>query len=154
MYIENSLDALFWECKTKQKVLQEIVRKKYPWFAPFETFRTRARQAWLYSQLKGRWPVAKAGTSYHEKWLAVDRIFLNTKWQPTWKGDYNYVKMISGMCGLVGVAGESCHIQTDKRLIRIVMQNNSDRYKKSKLWREQKLLSELNTCFRKYWFSS
>lgn len=77
--IDNSLEKLVGECKIKAKVLQNIVRMKYPKLAPYETRRSRARQARLYQQLKHKGPVAKPGTSLHEQGKAVDRIFLNAK---------------------------------------------------------------------------
>ncbi len=150
--IENSLDKLTWECKIKAKVLKAIVNKKYPGLVPFETYRSRPRQAWLYSQLKGKWPVAKPGTSKHELGKAIDRVFLNKNWQATWKWDYAYVQYVAWMCGLVGVKWESCHTQCTGKTIASCMVANSARYNKSKLAWEQKLLSEVNNGFRKYWY--
>jgi hypothetical protein len=150
--VENSLEKLRGECKIKMKVLQAVVRLKYPRLAPYETFRSRARQAWLYTQLKGKWPVAKPGTSYHEAGKAVDWIFLNSKWQPTRKGDYAYVQYVATMCGLRGVKWESCHTEYAWKTIVATMKNNSARYNKSKSSSEQKLLSAVNTAFRKYWY--
>lgn len=150
--IINSLDKLTGECRIKAKVLQEVVRKKYPNFAPYETWRSRARQAWLYQQLKHKWPVAKPGTSYHEIGKAIDRIFLNSKGQSTWKWDYAYIQYVAAMCGLVGIRWESCHTQDNKKPIITCMKANSARYNKSKFGWEQKLLSAVNTAFRKYGF--
>jgi len=148
--IENSLDKLVWECRIKAKVLKTIVNKKYPWLVPFETYRSRPRQAWLYSQLKWKWPVAKPWTSKHEQGKAIDRVFLNKNWQPTWKWDYAYVQYVAWMCGMIGVKWESCHTQCDWSSIVSVMIKNSSRYNKSKLSWEQKLLGDINTEFRKY----
>lgn len=148
--IESSLDKLTGECKIKAKVLKAIVNKKYPGLVPFETYRSKPRQAWLYSQLKWRWPVAKPGTSKHELGKGIDRVFLNKNWQPTWKWDYAYVQYVAWMCGLIGVKWESCHTQDDGRAIVKVMLDNSKRYNKSNQWREQNLLSAVNTEFRKY----
>lgn len=155
--IENSLDKLLWEFKIKAKVLMEVVRLKYPGFAPFETFRTKARQQWLYNNKKPGQAVGIPGSSYHEKGLAVDWIFLNKKWQPTWLGDYPYVHMIGFMCGMTPIYKnkklvESCHLQSEGKAIISVMLNNSKRYVKSKLTQEQKLLKTVNDCFRKYWY--
>lgn len=153
--IENSLDKLIWEFRTKAKVLMEIVRLKYPGLAPFETFRTRARQARLYANKKPWQAVGIPGTSYHEKGLAVDWVFLNKNWQPTWKGDYPYVHMIWFMCGMTPIYDgkklvESCHLQSDNRTIAAVMISNSTQYGKTKSIAEQKLLSAVNTAFRRY----
>jgi hypothetical protein len=98
-------------------------------------------------------PVAKPGTSYHEKWLAVDRTWLNAKWQPTWNGDYKFLQRIWGMCWMIPVKWESCHLQDDKKTISIIMKNNSARYKT--VWAiEQLWLKRVNDCFRKHWFTS
>ncbi len=77
--IENSLDRLQKEFCIKSKVLMEVVRVKYSGLAPFETFRTGARQQRLYNNKKPGQPVGIPGSSYHEKGLAVDWIFLNKK---------------------------------------------------------------------------
>ena len=65
--IDSSFDKLSKEFRIKSKVLMEIVRKKYPGLTSFETYRTKARQAWLYANKKGKGPVARPGTSMHEK---------------------------------------------------------------------------------------
>ena len=150
--IENKLSKTVGEACIKFNVLHTVVCAKYPGFAPFETWRSRARQAWLYAQLKGKWPVAKPGTSMHEKGKGVDWIFKNSKGQVTRSGDYKYVQYVAAMCGLVWVKGESCHTQDNGKTIKVTMNTNSARYNLTKSASEQKLLSLVNTTFRKFWY--
>jgi hypothetical protein len=96
--------------------------------------------------------------SKHLIWCAVDLVFLNSKWQPTWKWDYKYLHMVGFMCWLTPIYAngkliESCHLQSDGLQIKTIMTKNSDRYRLSKLRREQNLLSAVNTAFRKYGYS-
>jgi len=149
--IDNNLEHLEKSFKQKVIVFQKVVSMAYKNLHLFEWFRTAARQKALARTVK--WPVAKPWTSYHEKWLACDRTRLNTKWQPTWNGDYKFLQFIWGMCGMIPVKGESCHLQDDKKTIQSAMKNNSARYQKATAI-EQMRLKRVNTAFRQNWFVS
>lgn len=147
--IENSLDKLTGEFKIKAKVLMEVCNAMKIRITPYETYRTRTRQAWLVSQWKS-WTM----NSYHLKWLAVDRVFSDSKWQPTWVGKYPSVHFIGFMCGVTPIYKnkklvESCHIQDDGTTIARVMQKNSARWNKETK-KNQDLLGLVNATFRKY----
>lgn len=149
--IDNNLDHLNKNFKQKVIVFKKIVGMVYKNLYLFEWFRTAARQKLLAKTVK--WPVARPGTSYHEKWLACDRTWLNSKWQPTRNGDYKFLQRIGGMCGMVPVKWESCHLQDDKKTIQSAMKNNSARYQKATAT-EQMRLKRVNTAFRENWFVS
>jgi len=136
--------------RKKVIVLMDVVGMAYKNLHLFEWFRTAARQKLLARTVK--WPVAKPGTSYHEKWLAVDRTWLNSKGQPTWNGDYKFLIWIGDMCWMIWVRGESCHLQCNKKTIDQTMKKNSTRYKLAPAT-EQLWLKRINDCFRKhgYW---
>lgn len=148
--IDSSFDKLKKEFAIKSKVIMWIVRLKYPGLSPFETFRTRARQVWLYANRK-KGPVAKPWTSMHEKGLAIDRVFLNKKGQPTWIGDYKYLHLVGGMCWVLPVAWESCHLQDNWKTISATMLNNSKRREKETA-ANKKLLKSVNDSFRTFWY--
>jgi len=150
--IENSLEKLLWEMKIKSKVLLEVAKSFWLKVIPFETWRSRARQQRLYTNKKPWQPVAKPGTSMHEKGKAVDWVFVNTKWQVTWSGDYRTLTVLWAMCWVVPVPGESCHLQDNWKTIVTIMTGNSKSWLASKNKITQKQLSAVNTCFRKYWY--
>jgi LAS superfamily LD-carboxypeptidase LdcB len=76
--IDNSFQFLKEPFKTLATIFLEVVKTKVK-VVPFETVRTRARQAWLYANKKPGQPVAKPGMSKHEQGLAIDRVFTNSK---------------------------------------------------------------------------
>jgi hypothetical protein len=65
--IDNRISSLAQPFRTMVQVFLTVARLKYPRVVPYETYRTRARQAWLYANKKKIGPVAKPGTSMHEK---------------------------------------------------------------------------------------
>ncbi len=151
-WIENRIELLAEPFKTKVKVFISIIRKKYPKLAPFETIRTKERQKWLVANGKSR-----TMNSYHLLWKAVDWIFLDEKWNPTWTWDYKYLHYIWFFCWMTPIYNnkwqvmEMCHLQDDRKIIKTVMKNNSEKRKASKVQREKDLLNQINNEFRKYW---
>jgi hypothetical protein len=77
--IENSLDKLTGEFKTKSKVLMEVCNSLKIRISPYETWRSATRQKWLVAQGKS-WTLK----SKHLEGKAVDRVFKTTAGQPTW----------------------------------------------------------------------
>ena len=75
--IDNDIMHLDPNFRKKVIVLMEVVGMTYKNLHLFEGFRTAARQKLLARTVTG--PVAKPGTSYHEKGLACDRTWLNSK---------------------------------------------------------------------------
>ena len=149
--IDNSLNLLKGEFRIKSKVLLEVCNKLKLRITPYETKRSLIRQKWLVAQGKS-WTLK----SKHIEWLAVDRVFSNTKWQPSWVGKYPSVHFIGFMCGVTPIYRnkkliESCHLQDDGKSIVAVMKNNSARYQKETA-KNQALLTEVNTAFRRYWY--
>lgn len=135
----NSLNKTFLNLVLKFLI---IVRKKYPNVAPFETGRTLARQKRLKSMGK-----SKTLNSNHLKWLAVDWIFLNSKWQPTWKGDYLYLHLVGKMFWMRKLTRESCHLEFDWRSRAQIMTDNS-RWRHSADAKTQALLKNANDLLR------
>ena len=154
--IENSLSKLVWEFQIKSKVLMEVCNSIKIRITPFETYRSRARQARLYANKKPGQAVAKPGQSYHERGKAVDWVFTSPSWQISWVWSYPSVHFVWFMCWVTpiyknGQLVESCHLQDDGTTIARVMQKNSTRYGKETK-KNQDLLSLVNTTFRKYWY--
>lgn len=151
MAIESSLDKLTWEFKIKSKVLMTVCNAMKIRITPFETWRSTARQKWLVAQGKS-WTM----NSRHLTWKAVDRVFSDTKWQPSWVGKYPSVHFMWIMCWCVpiyknGKLIESCHLQDDGKSVVAIMKNNSNRWPKETK-KNQALLSLVNDTFRKYWY--
>lgn len=154
--IDNSLESLKGEFRIKSKVLMEVCNAMKFRITPFETFRTRARQAWLYANKKPGQPVGVPWTSMHEKGKAVDWIFSTPSGQPSWVWPYPSIHFIWFMCGCTPIYSkgkliESCHLQDDGKSIATVMKNNSARYQKETA-KNQALLAEVNAAFRRYWY--
>lgn len=149
--IENSLDKLTGEFKIKSKVLMAVCNFLKLRITPYETWRSKSRQAWLVNQWKS-WTM----NSKHLEWKAVDWVFSDTKWQPSWVWKYPSIHFIGFMCGVTPIYNkwklvESCHLQDTGESIVSVMKNNSARYAKETK-KNQNLLSLVNTTFRKYWY--
>lgn len=149
--IENSLDKLTGEFKTKSKVLMEVCNSLKIRISPYETWRSATRQKWLVAQGKS-WTLK----SKHLEGKAVDRVFKTTSGQPTWVWPYNSVHFIGEMCWCVpiyknGKLIESCHLQDDGKTIATIMKNNSARWKKETA-KNQALLAAVNEAFRRYWY--
>jgi hypothetical protein len=147
--IENSLEKLYWEFKIKSKVLMEVCNKMKLRITPYETKRTLSRQRRLVDQGKS-WTMQ----SKHLDGLAVDRVFSDKNWQPSWVWKYPSIHFIGAMCWCVpiyknGKLIESCHLQTDWKTIAKIMLDNSSRYLKETK-KNQQLLSLVNDTFRKY----
>ena len=149
--IDNSFDKLTKEFRIKSFVLLTVVQLKYPGLRPFETYRTKARQTRLYANKKGKGPVARPGTSMHEQGRAVDRVFLDKNWKVTRIGDYKYLTKVWAMCWVVGVPGESCHLQDNGKTIAYIMSANSKARGKASV-ADGKLLSMVNNGFRGFWY--
>ena len=148
--INNRLEKLKYPFNIKVKIFLTMVKKKYPNVAPYETLRTPSRQKWLVAMGKS-WTL----NSKHLTGQAVDWVFLNSKWQPTRKWNYQYLHYIGVMCGITPIYKnkkliESCHLQDNNKTIKQTMETNSKRYESSKHSREQKLLHNVNVEFRKY----
>lgn len=149
--INSSLDSLKWEFKIKAKVLMEVANAMKFRITPFETLRSKTRQAWLVAQWKSR-----TMNSKHLEGKAVDRVFRTSSWQPSWVWPYPSIHFIWFMCGCTPIYKgkkliESCHLQDDGKTIATIMKNNSARWKKETA-KNQALLSAVNTAFRKYSF--
>lgn len=149
--IENSLDKLIGEFKIKSKVLMEVCNYMKFRITPYETTRSKTRQAWLVSQWKS-WTMK----SKHLEWKAVDRVFNTSSGQPSWVWKYPSIHYIWFMCWCTpiyknGKLIESCHLQDDWKSINTIMKNNSTRWLKSSK-KDQDLLSLVNKTFRKYWY--
>ena len=149
--IENSLEKLYWEFKIKSKVLMEVCNYLKIRITPYETLRNKTRQARLVSQWKS-WTM----NSKHLEGKAVDRVFTNSNWQPSWIGKYPSVHYIWEMCWCTPIYKnwkliESCHLQDNGKTINTIMKNNSTRWLKSSK-KDQDLLSLVNKTFRKYWY--
>lgn len=152
--IENNLDKLKWEFQIKSKVLMEVCNSIKIRITPFETYRSRARQARLYTNKKPGQAVAKPGQSMHERGKAVDWVFASPSWQISWVWKYPSVHFVWFMCWVTpiyknGKLIESCHLQDDGKSIAQVMKNNSARWKKETA-KNQALLAAVNEAFRKY----
>lgn len=145
--IENSISKLEKNFRIKVEVFMTVVMKKYKNLSPFETLRTLTRQKWLFDNHKS-WTM----NSYHLKWKAVDWVFLNFKWQPTWKWDYTYLHYVWWFCWITRIKQESCHLQDDWKSIEVVMKKNSALWKVSPP-AQQKLLADINAQFRKYGYT-
>lgn len=146
--IENSLEKLKGEFKTKSKVLMEVCNAMKFRITPFETLRSKVRQAWLVAQWKS-WTM----NSKHLEGKAVDWVFTKN-WQPSWVGPYPSIHFIGFMCGCTPIYKgkkliESCHLQDDGKTIATVMKNNSARYQKETK-KNQDILALVNATFRKY----
>ncbi len=154
MIIIKDIEKLKEHARTKVKVLLSVAQKAYPNLSVFETLRTLERQKYLYSFGRTRSGSIKTYTlkSKHIEWKAVDLIFLDKKWNPTWKWDYWFVHWIWSMCWLNSLKWEACHLQDDWRCIINVMEKNSNRRHESQSEIEKKYLSLVNTEFRKLWF--
>lgn len=149
--INNSLDSLKWEFKIKSKVLMEVANKLWFKIIPFETLRSKVRQARLVAQGKS-WTM----NSYHLTGKAVDRVFKNAKWQPSRVWPYPSIHFIGFMCGCTPIYSkgkliESCHLQDNGKTIATIMKNNSARWKKETA-KNQALLAAVNEAFRRYWY--
>lgn len=152
----NSLSTLTKQCRDKSTVCMNVVRLKYLWLAPYETWRSRSRQTWLYKNNKNGGPVAKPGTSYHEKGMAVDRIFKDKNWKISWVWNYAYLHKIWFMCWLTPIykgkaIAERCHLQDDLKTVAVVMGKNSTQRHKSTAT-DKALLKKVNDEFRKLWY--
>lgn len=146
MAIQNSLDLLVEPTRTKVSVFYKIIKSVYPNFRPFETLRSLERQKQL----------VKSGASWtlqslHRTGKAVDRVFLNKKWQPTWSWDYKFIQRIAPMCWLQRAKwlNESCHTEENGNSIKYTMSANSSRRKTCWDKTTQDYLSKVNTEFRK-----
>jgi len=152
MAIDSSLENLVSPCREKAKVVKDVVDDTYANVAPFETTRTIARQKYLMYNTKST-RVSDPVASYHVKKKAVDRVFLDKKWQPKRSWDYNYLQKIGRMCWMTGIYNkkkqliESCHLQDDWRSIEKVMKDNSAAWEKASP-ADRKLLSLVNWKFR------
>lgn len=144
MAIENSLEKLSGEFRTKAKVFLEVIRKRYPNVSPFETLRTTSRQMLLVAQGKSRTLKSK-----HLEGKAVDWVFMKGN-QPTWAGDYYFLQWIATMCGMARIKQELCHTQDNGVSIADQMANNSKRYNNTIDRGEMQRLHDVNECFRKY----
>lgn len=118
---------------------------------PFETLRSKVRQARLVAQWKSR-----TINSKHLEGKAVDRVFRTSNWQPSWVWPYPSIHFIGFMCGCTPIYSkgkliESCHLQDDGKSIAQVMKNNSVRYQKETK-KNQDILALVNATFRKYWY--
>ena len=148
--IEKRTVLLTEPFKTKVKVFMRIVKRWYNNLAPFETIRTKERQEWLVKNGKS-WTM----NSYHLKWLAVDRVFLNQKRKPTRIGNYDYLHYVGKMCWMTGIYKnwkliEECHLQDDWRTIEQVKEDNSKRYNSITNKEEQDLLHSVNVLFGRW----
>lgn len=147
--IENSLDKLTGEFKIKSKVLLEVANKLWFKIMPFETLRSKSRQAWLVAQGKS-WTMK----SKHLDGKAVDWVFKNVKWQPTWVWPYPSIHYIGFMCGVTPIYSkwrliESCHLQDDgKTIVSVMKANSAKRFKETK--KNKDMLALVNATFRKY----
>lgn len=151
--INNKIEDLVNPFRDKVRVFMAVVRLRYKNISPFETLRTKERQKWLFENGKSR-----TLNSYHLKWKAVDRVFLDKKWNPTWVWDYKYLHYIGFFCGMTPIYNskwkllESCHLQDDGRTIKNVMKKNSENRHKTKSKTEQNILNWINEWFRLLWY--
>lgn len=104
----------------KNKIIDFLkeVRVKYPNVDIFEWLRSKKRQEELYS-IGRRWiawekPVTWTMNSKHLEWKAVDIIFKDSKWNPTWNWDYKYLIEIAKKYWINNLAPtEVCHFECD-----------------------------------------
>ena len=154
MKILKDINLLREPTKTKVKVFLDVVTKVYPNISIFETLRSIERQKYLYAAWRTRpWKkVTNTLKSKHLNWEAIDLVFLNKKWQPTWSWDYNFVHWIGAMCWLKYLSWEACHLEETGESISNVMKKNSIRYHNTLSKIEQSYLNKVNTWFRKFWY--
>lgn len=116
--INNSIDSLQSNFKNKIVDFLKEVRIKYPNVDIFEAMRSLDRQKELYS-IGRRWiesekPVTWTMNSKHIEWKAVDIIFRDSKWNPTWNWDYTYLIEVAKKYWIKNLAPtETCHFECD-----------------------------------------
>lgn len=99
-------------------LLDHLSSQGYP-LAPFETYRSPARQDWLYAQGRSRSgkkvTYAKAWESWHQFSLAVDLVFyVDGKW--SWEGPWEKAHKIIEDHGFETLDFEKPHIQITRGL--------------------------------------
>jgi len=114
--IDNDINNL--EINFKKKVQDFLDECKQKWFniMIIEWLRTLERQKRLYEQWRTR-PGKKITwtlKSKHINWLAVDIVFKDKHWNPTWVWDYNSLIEIWKKHWLKNLAPtETCHFEDD-----------------------------------------
>lgn len=149
----KDLNKLQKQTADKAKVLQTVARKYWLKIIPFETIRTKERQAELYSigrtTQKNKKPVTRTMYSLHLSWKAVDRVFEWTMRQ--WDRDSFWA--IAKLCWFDKIPQESCHTQCDERQILEVMQTNSKFWNSTNDYKIKSVLHDINSEFIKLWYA-
>lgn len=135
----------------KANVLQTVARKYGLMVVPFETLRTKERQAELYSIgrtiQKNKKPVTWTMHSLHLSGKAVDRVF-----EKTWRQwDRDSFWHIAKLCWFEKVSNESCHTQDNEFTIGMQMKSNSSKRQQATP-SERTLLKTINDTFRSLWY--
>ena len=113
---QNSIDLLSKNFKAKFILRWDEVSKKYPNARVFESLRTKERQQWLYwvgrTHSLERKPITWTLVSKHLTWDAVDIVFNDSKWNPTWNWPYAELIEMAKVYGIDNLSPtETCHFQ-------------------------------------------
>jgi len=151
----NKLDSNF-----RNKIIAFLSEAKQKGFdiMVFEWFRTLERQKELYAQWRTK-PGKKVTwtmQSKHLSWQAVDIVFKDSKWNPTWNWDYDSLIPIAKKYWINNLKPtETCHFECDwilfltKEIMGEFEKMFKEKYKKSSVFNDTDWA--VNKCIDKNW---
>lgn len=126
----NSLDPTF---RVKFDKWRAEVIAKYPNARVFEARRSIERQKYLYDQWRYK-PyeknkvVTRTMNSKHIEGRAVDIVFLDNNWNPTWNGPYDDLIEIAKKYGIFNLKPrETCHFEDNGKALENADNANTEK---------------------------
>lgn len=101
----------------KERVIAFLEEAKKKWFnvMPFETLRTPKRQQELYAIWRttdlNKYPLTWTLQSKHLTGNAIDIVFKDANWNPSWQWDYKWLIALSKKFNLKTLWIEQCHFE-------------------------------------------
>lgn len=118
--INRDLNSLNPSFKIKVEMLLKEAKDKGFDIMVFEWFRTLDRQKELYAQWRTKpWKIVTwTMQSKHLEWKAVDIVFKDSKWNPTWNWDYDSLIEIAKKYWIKNLKpAETAHFEDDWTLL-------------------------------------
>lgn len=114
--INRDIEQLESNFKLKVKDFLDEVKLKWFDIMIFEWLRSQARQNELYAQWRTTsWKIVTwTLTSNHANWKAVDIVFKDSSWNPSWSWDYDTLIEIAKKYWIKNLKPkETCHFECD-----------------------------------------
>lgn len=151
--INSNIDDLTPNFRDKVKLFLQEAKERWFNIKVFEWKRSKERQQDLYNQ--GRTTPWKIVTwtmkSKHLDWNAVDLVFLDKNWNPSWVWDYNSLISIWKKYWMNNLAPtETCHFEDNWKPILPVINSNMSKNNYTEILADLQKTSWLSPIFSSF----